>query len=91
MLPSLRLNNDQVNELYSLSQARCCLRTRLSILLLRQLIQSALSLSHICVLLQVRILVKVIPQSMHLVSAGPEGGGNNRISEDQIKCAFCVL
>lgn len=36
--------------------------------------------------LQVRILVKVIPQSMPLVAAGPEGGGNNRISEEQIKC-----
>ena len=38
--------------------------------------------------MQVRILVKVIPQSMNLVSAGPEGGGNNRISEEQIKCVM---
>ncbi len=37
--------------------------------------------------LQVRILVKIIPQSMGLVTSGPEGGGNNRISEEQIKCA----
>lgn len=41
--------------------------------------------------MQVRILVKVIPQSMNLVSAGPEGGGNNRISEEQIKCAMVKL
>jgi hypothetical protein len=41
-------------------------------------------------MVQVRILVKVIPQSMNLVSAGPEGGGNNRISEEQIKCASCT-
>jgi hypothetical protein len=42
-------------------------------------------------IMQVRILVKVIPQSMNLVSAGPEGGGNNRISEEQIKCASVKL
>ena len=35
---------------------------------------------HIC-----RILVKVIPHSVALISSSEEGGGGNRISEDQIK------
>ncbi|KAK9797754.1 hypothetical protein WJX73_006847 [Symbiochloris irregularis] len=33
----------------------------------------------------VRILVKVIPHSGHLITTGDEGGGGNRISEEQIK------
>ncbi|KAL0054150.1 hypothetical protein WJX82_004523 [Trebouxia sp. C0006] len=33
----------------------------------------------------VRILVKVIPHSVSLISSSEEGGGGNRISEDQIK------
>ncbi|DBA99084.1 TPA: hypothetical protein ACH3X1_014218 [Trebouxia sp. C0004] len=33
----------------------------------------------------VRILVKVIPHSVALISSSEEGGGGNRISEDQIK------
>ncbi len=32
-----------------------------------------------------RILVKVIPHSVSLISSSEEGGGGNRISEDQIK------
>lgn len=32
-----------------------------------------------------RILVKVIPHSVALISQSEEGGGGNRISEDQIK------
>lgn len=32
-----------------------------------------------------RILVKVIPHSVALISSSEEGGGGNRISEDQIK------
>lgn len=33
----------------------------------------------------VRILVKIIPQSVKFISIADEGGGGNRISEDQIK------
>ncbi len=35
--------------------------------------------------LSCRILVKVIPHSVALISSSEEGGGGNRISEDQIK------
>jgi hypothetical protein len=35
--------------------------------------------------LSCRILVKVIPHSVSLISSSEEGGGGNRISEDQIK------
>lgn len=35
--------------------------------------------------MQVRIMVKVIPQSFKYVSPNPEGGGNNRITEVQIR------
>ena len=36
-------------------------------------------------MLQVRILVKIIPHSMAYISTAEEGGGGNRISEEQIK------
>lgn len=32
-----------------------------------------------------RILVKIIPHSISYISTAEEGGGGNRISEDQIK------
>jgi hypothetical protein len=35
--------------------------------------------------MQVRILVKIIPHSMAYISTAEEGGGGNRISEEQIK------
>lgn len=37
------------------------------------------------VLVGCRILVKVVPHSVALISSSEEGGGGNRISEDQIK------
>lgn len=54
----------------------CCAKTPLQSVKAFCVVQKQLS----C-----RILVKVIPHSVSLISSSEEGGGGNRISEDQIK------
>ena len=63
----------------------CCLSSKLYLQVVVKNSHATWMLHLSCSQYTCRILVKVIPHSVALISSSEEGGGGNRISEDQIK------